>query len=123
MPKAPERLALAPSASALAESASEVVITLRAEPPTGMTPMSDARPTISSVHFPAFKSGLPSMNGKTVAITGTTSGTGRIAALTVSMLGAKVLLLIRPSSRSDARFSALKEAFPQAETHQVPCDL
>jgi NAD(P)-dependent dehydrogenase (short-subunit alcohol dehydrogenase family) len=85
--------------------------------------MSYTRPTISSVHFPTFKSGLPSMKGKTVAITGTTSGTGRIAAHTVTELGAKVLLLNRPSSRSDASFSALKEAFPQAEIHQVPCDL
>lgn len=85
--------------------------------------MSYKKPAISSVHFPAFKTNLPSMAGKTVVITGTTSGTGQIAARTVVELGAKVLLLNRPSSRSDVSFSALKEAFPAADLHQVECDL
>jgi NAD(P)-dependent dehydrogenase (short-subunit alcohol dehydrogenase family) len=85
--------------------------------------MSYQKPTIAPVHFPVFKTGLPSMKGKTVAITGTTTGTGRVAARTVTELGAKVLLLNRPSSRSDAGFSALREAFPKAELHQISCDL
>ncbi len=48
-----------------------------------------------SVHFPSFKAGLPSMAGKTVVITGTTSGTGKVAAETVAGLGAKLLVLNR----------------------------
>lgn len=56
--------------------------------------------TIPSVHFPAFEASLPSMEGKTVAITGTTSGTGRVAASTVAKLGGKVLVLNRRSARA-----------------------
>ncbi len=85
--------------------------------------MSYSAPTIASVHFPAFKANLPSMAGKTVAITGTTSGTGQVAARTVAGLGAKVLLLNRPSTRSDASLAALKDAIPEAELHPISCDL
>ncbi|MFK7992081.1 MAG: SDR family NAD(P)-dependent oxidoreductase [Sandaracinaceae bacterium] len=77
----------------------------------------------TSVHFPTFKASLPSMEGKTVAITGTTSGTGQAAAHTVAELGATVLLLNRASSRSDASYALLQKAFPDALLHQVECDL
>ena len=76
-----------------------------------------------SVHFPTFKAGLPSMTGKTVVITGTTSGTGKVAAATVAELGAKVLVLNRSSERSQASFAELSAAFPDAELHDVECDL
>jgi NAD(P)-dependent dehydrogenase (short-subunit alcohol dehydrogenase family) len=76
-----------------------------------------------SVHFPSFKAELPSMAGKTVVITGTTSGTGKVAAATVAELGAKVLLLNRASERSTASFAELSAAFPDAELHDVECDL
>ena len=76
-----------------------------------------------STHFPAFKAGLPSMAGKTVVITGTTSGTGKVAAATVAELGAKVLVLNRSSERSEASFAELTAAFPDAELHNVECDL
>ncbi len=78
---------------------------------------------IKSVHFPAFKSTLPSMSGKTVVITGTTSGTGHAAAATVAELGAKVLVLNRPSQRSKASLAELSSRFPDAELHAVDCDL
>jgi NAD(P)-dependent dehydrogenase (short-subunit alcohol dehydrogenase family) len=80
-------------------------------------------PSPASKHFPAFKSSLPSMQGKTVVITGTTSGTGQVAARTVAELGAKVLLLNRPSKRSEASLAALTAAHPEAEIHGVECDL
>jgi len=83
--------------------------------------MSDT--SIPSVHFPAFKESLPSQEGKTVVITGTTSGTGSIAARTSLELGAKVLLLNRASSRSADSFQKLSEAFPSAALHAVECDL
>jgi NAD(P)-dependent dehydrogenase (short-subunit alcohol dehydrogenase family) len=77
----------------------------------------------ASKHFPEFKASLPSMTGKTVVITGTTSGTGKVAARTVAELGAKVLVLNRASSRSDAAYEELTAAFPDAEVHAVECDL
>lgn len=77
----------------------------------------------NSVHFPAFRAGLPSMVGKTVVITGTTSGTGKVAATTVAELGAKVLVLNRSSERSTATFAELTAAHPDAEFHNVECDL
>lgn len=85
--------------------------------------MSYERPTVESVHFPAFEARLPSMAGKTVAITGTTSGTGKAAAHTVAGKGARVLLLNRPSSRSAASLADLQAAHPDAELIAVDCDL
>jgi len=38
-------------------------------------------PVVASKHFTAFVEALPSLAGKTVAVTGTTSGTGFAAAL------------------------------------------
>ena len=76
-----------------------------------------------SVHFPAFKAALPSMAGKTVVITGTTSGTGKVAAATVAELGAKVLVLNRTSERSAASFAELSAAHPDARLHNIECDL
>ncbi len=77
----------------------------------------------SSKHFLTFRSSLPSMTGKTVVITGTTSGTGKVAATTVAELGAKVLVLNRASERSKASFAELTSACPDADLHSVECDL
>lgn len=77
----------------------------------------------SSKHFPTFLANLPSMQGKTVVITGTTSGTGQVAAHTVASLGAKVLVLNRASERSTASLAELTTAYPDAEVHPVECDL
>ncbi len=77
----------------------------------------------ASKHFPEFKASLPSMEGKTVVITGTTSGTGKVAAKTVAELGAKLLVLNRPSKRSEAAIAELSQAFPDADIEQVECDL
>ncbi len=76
-----------------------------------------------SKYFPTFLAGLPSMTDKTVVITGTTSGTGKIAAVTVAGLGAKVLVLNRASERSTAAFAELTAAHPDADLHSVECDL
>lgn len=85
--------------------------------------MSDTKNTVRSIHFPSFRASLPSMEGKTVVITGTTSGTGNIAARTCLELGAKVLLLNRTSSRSSASAQELSAQFPTATLHVVDCDL
>lgn len=76
-----------------------------------------------SEHFPDFKASLPSMAGKTVVITGTTSGTGNVAAHTIAELGGKLLMLNRPSERSQKAFAEIAEAYPDAEVHAVACDL
>ena len=74
--------------------------------------------------FPDFAAGLPDMSGKTVAITGTTSGTGLVAAKTCAAKGATVYMLNRPSGRADAALEAVQQAAADAGsvTH-VSCDL
>jgi len=57
-------------------------------------------PEIKSVYFDAFVGTLPSMAGKRVAITGCTTGTGFVTALTLARSGAVVVMLNRPSSRA-----------------------
>ena len=79
--------------------------------------------TTAPKHFPSFFADLPSMDGKTVVITGTTSGTGKIAADAVAALGAKVLLLNRASGRSAASLAEVTAAHPDADIHAVECDL
>ncbi|MEL6652643.1 MAG: SDR family NAD(P)-dependent oxidoreductase [Bacteroidota bacterium] len=63
------------------------------------------------------------MQNKVVAITGTTSGTGFVCAREVAKKGAKVILLNRPSERSQNSFSALQEAVPEGQFEAVDCDL
>ena len=76
-----------------------------------------------STRHPEFWSGLPSMAGKTVVITGTTSGTGKAAATTLAGLGAKVVMLNRPSERATDSFAALSSTHPDAELRSIECDL
>lgn len=85
--------------------------------------MSYQKQDVGSVHFDSFKAGLPSMAGKTVVITGTTSGTGRVAARTVAEKGAKVVSLNRASERAVQSAQALRAAFPQANIVEIECDL
>jgi len=77
---------------------------------------------IPSKFYDAFVAKLPTMDGKVVAVTGCTSGTGIVFAKTVSSLGATVLMLNRPSARADA---ALEEVKKVAKGTVVPvaCDL
>lgn len=78
---------------------------------------------IASVHFPEFYKTLPSMAGKTVAITGCTSGTGFICARVCAEKGARIIMLNRPSPRADAALAALREAVPSCDATHVDCDL
>eukprot|EP00567_Pseudictyota_dubia_P003392 CAMPEP_0197436422 /NCGR_PEP_ID=MMETSP1175-20131217/3867_1 /TAXON_ID=1003142 /ORGANISM="Triceratium dubium, Strain CCMP147" /LENGTH=332 /DNA_ID=CAMNT_0042965703 /DNA_START=165 /DNA_END=1163 /DNA_ORIENTATION=+ len=71
-----------------------------------------------------YKKGLPKLSGKVIAITGTTSGTGFVAAKTCGELEADaVLLLNRNSSRSTASLAKLKEEVPNGNFVPVECDL
>ena len=63
------------------------------------------------------------MTGKTVAITGTTSGTGYVCARELAKLGARVLLLNRDSERSTSALARLKEEVPDGAFEAVMCDL
>jgi NAD(P)-dependent dehydrogenase (short-subunit alcohol dehydrogenase family) len=75
----------------------------------------------TAVLYPALVAALPGMVGKTVAITGCTSGTGQVLARTCGDLGARVVMLNRPSPRADAALAALTGRGVDAV--HVPCDL
>jgi len=73
--------------------------------------------------YSKFEKGLPDVSGKVFVITGTTSGTGFVAARTVAKHNGEVLLLNRPSSRSTASLEKLKEAVPDGNFVPIDCDL
>ena len=64
--------------------------------------MTYKKPSVPTVHFDAFAATIPDLSGKTFVVTGTTSGTGRVAAKTLAEKGGRVFMLNRPSSRSEA---------------------
>jgi len=66
---------------------------------------------------------LPKLDGKVFVITGTTSGTGFVAARTVASLGGQVILLNRPSSRSTASLEKLQTEVPESKFVAIDCDL
>ena len=73
--------------------------------------------------FPKFKKGLPRVDGKVFVITGTTSGTGFVAAWVVAELGGEVLLLNRKSQRVNDSMDQLKTIVPEGKYVNVECDL
>lgn len=73
------------------------------------------------VHYGEVVADLPRLTGRTVAVTGCTSGTGLVLAETAGSLGARVLMLNRPSARADAALDALRSR--DVDAHLVPCDL
>ncbi len=54
------------------------------------------------------------INGKTVVITGATSGIGQIAALKLAARGARIVLVARDRGRADAMLARLREVGPGA---------
>jgi len=79
---------------------------------------------IANKHFAPFCATLPSLRGKSVAVTGCTTGTGLAAAQACARLGAHVLLLNRPSARADAARAAVAAcAADGARVSAVACDL
>ena len=73
--------------------------------------------------FNKFKKDLPRVDGKVFAITGTTSGTGFVAARTAAELGGEVLLLNRKSQRATDSLEQLKKAVPDGKFVTIVCDL
>ena len=78
---------------------------------------------IPSKHFPAFAAALPSQTGRVIAITGSTSGTGLVAALSAAQKGAHVVLLNRPSPRAAAAVQLLQDRVPGCAVTSIACDL
>lgn len=89
-----------------------------------------------SQYYPSFVKSLPSMEGKTVVITGCSRGLGYVTALTVAKKGATVIMLNRPGSNAQEAFKSLKEGVVvpdnsdgdddnanPATHHLVDCDL
>ena len=81
------------------------------------------KPDLKSLYFDKEVEKVPSLDGKTIAITGTTSGTGFIAAKTVAKKGARTLLLNRKTNRSNKSYDLLKEHYPKANFVDIECDL
>ena len=81
------------------------------------------KPALNNVYYDDVVKALPTMTGKTVAITGTTSGTGSIAASTMAAKGARVILLNRTSAKADKVLATLKADMQQAEILPIECDL
>jgi NAD(P)-dependent dehydrogenase (short-subunit alcohol dehydrogenase family) len=52
------------------------------------------------------------MRGKTVVITGGTSGIGEVAALALAKMGARIVLVARDKSRGDATLARLRDSAP-----------
>ncbi|MEZ4384841.1 MAG: SDR family NAD(P)-dependent oxidoreductase [Nannocystaceae bacterium] len=72
-------------------------------------------------HYAAHVAALPRLDGRTIAITGCTSGTGLVAARTCGRLGARILMLNRPSARAERALAELREAGLDAAL--IACDL
>jgi NAD(P)-dependent dehydrogenase (short-subunit alcohol dehydrogenase family) len=52
------------------------------------------------------------MRGKTVVITGGTSGIGEVAAVALAKMGARIILVARDKSRGDATLARLRDSAP-----------
>ena len=58
------------------------------------------------------------MRGKTVVITGGTSGVGEVAAEKLAQMGARIVLVARDKTRADATMARLRERAPHV-AHSV----
>ena len=81
------------------------------------------KPDLKSLHYDNEIKNTPSLVGKTIAITGTTSGTGFVAAKTVAEKGAQVLLLNRKTDRSKISYDLLKSSCSKENFVDIECDL
>lgn len=61
---------------------------------------------------------LPRMHGKTVVITGATSGIGEVAARKLASMGARIIFLARDKKRGEATLARLRQSGPDVE-HRV----
>ncbi|EOD19097.1 hypothetical protein EMIHUDRAFT_63840 [Emiliania huxleyi CCMP1516] len=77
----------------------------------------------STKWFPIFVSKLSGATGKVVAVTGCTSGTGFVCALTCARKGAHVVMLNRSSSRASKAERQIRDLVPDSTVETIECDL
>ena len=77
----------------------------------------------TTLYYHDLASRLPEMQGKTVIITGCTSGTGLVLAKLCATKNAKVILANRRSSRAEAALKAVNSESPNGLAVHVDCDL
>jgi NAD(P)-dependent dehydrogenase (short-subunit alcohol dehydrogenase family) len=80
-------------------------------------------PHFKSVHYDKYVSQMPELDGKIIAVTGTSTGTGRAVAKAIALKGGRVLALNRPSERASASSQEIRDAVPNANIIDIPCDL
>eukprot|EP00930_Biecheleria_cincta_P001583 TRINITY_DN102718_c0_g1_i1.p1 TRINITY_DN102718_c0_g1~~TRINITY_DN102718_c0_g1_i1.p1 ORF type:complete len:336 (-),score=83.95 TRINITY_DN102718_c0_g1_i1:80-1087(-) len=73
--------------------------------------------------FDKFYEELPSMEGKTVVVTGCTTGTGYHCAVSLAKKGASVAMLNRKSERADKAFADVKAAATKGKVVNIACDM
>ena len=73
--------------------------------------------------LPGWPADPPRIDGRTVAITGPTSGIGAAAARDLAALGARVVLLARSPERAGATRRSIVDAVPGAAIDVVDCDV
>lgn len=78
---------------------------------------------VSTRWFNAYEKDMGSLEGKKIAITGTTSGVGFCAALTCVKKGAEVFALNRPSKRAEDSLDKIRAAVPNGKITAIECDL
>ena len=80
---------------------------------------------VATKWFPEFEAQLPDATGKIAAVTGCTTGTGLVCALTLAKKGATLYLLNRKSPRADAAEKRIKSEVPEAagRVETIECDL
>jgi NAD(P)-dependent dehydrogenase (short-subunit alcohol dehydrogenase family) len=93
----------------------------------GLSISKDKPTDVKTKWFHDFEPTLPSLEGKTVAITGCTTGIGLVVAKACAKKSAKcVLMLNRPSARAEAAEKEVRDAAAAATAtavETVPCDL
>lgn len=78
---------------------------------------------VPSRYFADFEKSLPKLAGMTVAITGTTSGTGYIAAVACAKKGAEVIVLNRESGRLAESLEKMRKEANGGKISSISCDL
>jgi len=82
-----------------------------------------ADPERPSRYYPKFFDNLPSLEGKTIVITGCSQGLGYVTASTVVKKGGFVILLNRKSERSNESFKAISKDAIGLPPKLIECDL
>lgn len=77
---------------------------------------------IASVHWPAFAQGIPPCTGKTIVVTGCTTGFGRILIEHCASTGASIIMANRDSARAKQALTDMRTTYGDKVVH-VSCDL